>query len=299
MKFRSLLELSFFGITTVLWARKDPIVGSVILTDRCNLSCRHCAVSNLTGRIYSYVQVKADMLKMYASGVRILLLYGGEPFLWEDNGITLRDLVLEARQMGFLLVHVVTNGTLGLDLPEADLLLVSLDGGREAHNEIRGDTYDLILDNIQRARSSNICLYVAINQINIMDIEEVCELTSLSQVKVISFNFHTPYLGTEYLQLTREQKQSCGQRITKLIDAGYPVLNLKSALPYIVNNTFETPCYQCMIMENGQEWVCGRCIEIEGLCQQCGFFFAGEYSLVFNGNIPVIMEMVSRYLKYL
>ncbi len=300
MKLSSLLKFSYFGITTVLFNRKKTVLGSIILTDKCNLSCKHCAVSNITAVVYPYSQIKYEMQKLYNDGIRILFFYGGEPFLWEDNGITLRDLVKEAKQLGFLIVNVVTNGTFILDLPEADIILLSLDGGREKHNEIRGDTYDTILENINNATSDNICLYMAVNQINKGDIEVVCETARHSQnVKAVTFNFHTPYPGTEYLKLTVDQKQNCCDRITKLINEGYPVLNLKSAFPYIVNNTFKTPCYQCVIMENEKEWVCGRCIDIKGLCKECGFFFAAEYSLVFSGNFKVIFEMFKTYLRYI
>lgn len=301
MKLRSLFEFVYFGITTILFKRKDPLVGSIILTDKCNLSCSHCVVNNITAAVYPYSQIKSEMLQMYSEGIRILLFYGGEPFLWKDQGLTVRDLIKEAKQIGFVLVNIVTNGSIGLNLPEADLILVSVDGSREMHNRIRGNTYDLILDNINKATSdNNICLYMAINQINKNDIEDVCKLASRSKnVKAVSFNFHTPYPGTEYLKLTPEQKQNCCDRITKLIKEGYPVLNLKSAFPYIVKNTFRTPCYQCIIMENGQKWACGRCIDIKGLCRECGFFFAAEYSLVFQGNLKVILEMFRTYLKYI
>lgn len=300
MKLRSLLQLSYFGITTILFNRKDPLVGSIILTDKCNLACKHCAVSNITSILYPHPQIKAEMQKMYAEGVRILFFYGGEPFLWRDHGLTLRDLVIEAKQLGFLLVNVVTNGTIRVDLPEADLVMVSLDGGREKHNEIRGDTYDTILGNIKSASSKNVCLYMAINQINKGEMEAVCEVAKQAEnIKAVSFNFHTPYPGTERLRLSREEKQDCAERIARLIDEGYPILNLKSALPYIVNNTFPTPCHQCVVMEKGQQWVCGRCIDIEGLCEECGFFFAAEFALLFNGNARVMLDMLKTYMKYI
>ncbi len=53
----------------------------------------------------------------------------------------MRDLVIEAKEMGFLIVNVVTNGTFPLNLPEANLILLSIDGDREHHNAIRGNTY--------------------------------------------------------------------------------------------------------------------------------------------------------------
>lgn len=300
MKISSLMKLSYFGMTTVLFHREEPIVGSIILTDRCNLSCRHCAVSNLTGRIYPYEQVRADMEMLYKEGVRVLLLYGGEPFLWADEGMTVRDLVKDAKRMGFLAVSLVTNGTFPLEVPEADLILVSLDGGKENHDRIRGETYDTIMGNIRRAKDPRICLYMAINKVNREDIETVCRTAMAEQnVKAVSFNFHTPYPGTESLSLSRAEKTECARTISRLIDEGYPILNLREALPYIAANDFRTPCAQCVVMENGQEWVCGRCIEVEGLCGRCGYFFAAEFSLLFGGNWKVIADFIRTYAKYI
>ena len=161
MKLSSLLYFAGFGLRTILLRRSDPIVGTVILTDKCNLHCKHCSVNNRTATIQPYARVKADMETLFRMGVRILFFCGGETFLWSDDGRTLRDLVLEARRMGFRIVNVVTNGTLSADLPEADLVLLSLDGDRERHNEIRGDTYDTILANVAAAPAGNVCLYMA------------------------------------------------------------------------------------------------------------------------------------------
>lgn len=300
MKLLFVIKLSWQGLSTIVFRRKKPLIASIIITDKCNLSCRHCAVGNITGLIYPHLQIQAEMQKLFSQGIRILLLYGGEPFLWEDNGITLRDLVIEAKQMGFLVVSVVTNGTLGLDLPEADLLLVSIDGSRGRHNEIRGDTYDKIIENIKASSNDKICLYMAVNQINKDDIEEVCKTAeSTRNICAVSFNFHTPYPGTEDLKLSRDDKRECCSRIEKMMELGYPVLNVRSAFPYIADNTFPTPCRQCVIMENNQQWTCGRCIDIEGLCDECGYFFAAEFSLLFGGNIKVIWDMLRTYGRYI
>lgn len=132
---------------------------------------------------------------------------GGETFLWSDGEKSLRDLVIEAKQMGFLIVNVVSNGTFPIDLPEADLILLSLDGDRERHNTIRGDTYDTIMRNIQNATSDNICFYMAINQINKDTVRDVCiKARDSKNVRAVSFNFHTPYPDTKELALSRDGK---------------------------------------------------------------------------------------------
>lgn len=293
------MPLARFGVRTVLFHKKDPILGTVIVTDKCNLKCKHCSVNNITAVIHPYAQIKGEMQQLFEMGIRILFFCGGETFLWSDSGKNIRDLVVEAKQMGFLIVNVVTNGTFPIDLPEADLILLSLDGDKERHNEVRGDTYDTIMENIANATSDNICFYMAVNQINKNAIEHVCRTArDTKNVRAVSFNFHTPYPDTRELALSKEDKAACCKMIEKMMKEGCPVFNLKSAFPYIINNTFPTPCYQCVVIENGKISTCGRCIEVPGLCDECGYFFVAEYTLLFKGNLKIIFEMMRTYLKY-
>lgn len=103
MKPSTLIRLGWFGISTILFRRKKAILGTIILTDRCNLHCMHCSVNNLTSVIYPYSAIREEMLLLYRQGIRILFFCGGETFLWEDSGRTLRDLVTEAKKIGFLM----------------------------------------------------------------------------------------------------------------------------------------------------------------------------------------------------
>ena len=300
MKLSSFMYFAGFGIRTVLFRKKDPILGTIILTDKCNLKCKHCSVNNITAVVHPYKQVREEMRLLYGMGVRILFFCGGETFLWQDKGKSLRDLVAEAKAMGFLIVNVVTNGTFPIDLPEADLILLSLDGTREQHNSIRGNTYDLIMENIRNASSDNICFYMAVNQINKDGIWDVClKAKNTSHVRAVSFNFHTPYPDTKELALSREEKRDCCSTIAGMMREGAPVFNLKSAFPYLIDNRFPTPCHQCVVMENGKLSTCGRCIEVPGLCEKCGYFFVAEYTLLFRGNIRIILEMLRTYPRYI
>ena len=300
MKRSSFIHFAAFGIKTILFRRKSPILGTVIVTDRCNLHCKHCSVNNITGVIHPYSKVRDEMQTLYDMGIRILFFCGGETFMWHDGDRDIRDLVIEAKAMGFMIVNVVTNGTFKLDLPEADLILLSLDGDRERHNEVRGDTYGLIMQNISEATSDNICFYMAINQINKDAIRDVC-LTArdTKNVRAVSFNFHTPYPDTRELALTKEEKKKCCDVIKQMMKEDVPVFNLKSAFPYLIENKFPTPCHQCVVIENGKVSVCGRCIDVPGLCEECGYFFVAEYTLLFRGNLKVVSEMFRTYLKYI
>lgn len=300
MKFSSFAHFATFGVKTILFRKKLPILGTVIVTDKCNLHCKHCSVNNITAVVHPYKQVKEEMQQLYDMGIRILFFCGGETFLWRDGEKTLRDLVIEAKEMGFLIVNVVTNGTYPIDLPEADLILLSLDGDREHHNDIRGNTYETIMHNIENATADNICFYMAINQINKDCVAHVCKTArDTKNVKAVSFNFHTPYPDTRELALSKEDKQKCCDTIEQMMKEGAPVFNLKSAFPYLINNSFPTPCHQCVVIENGKISTCGRCIDVPDLCSECGYFFVAEYTLLFRGNPKIIFEMLRTYLKYI
>ena len=300
MKLSSFLYFVRYGLKTIITKGEDPILGTVIVTDKCNLHCKHCSVNNKTAVIRPYIKVKEEMKILYDMGIRILFFCGGETFLWEDSGKNLRDLVIEAKEMGFMIVNVVTNGTYPIGLPEADLILLSLDGDREHHNIIRGDTYDTIMDNIENATAENICFYMAINQINKETIPHVCQLAKEKKnVKAVSFNFHTPYPDTRYLKLSAEEKKQCCDVISKQMDEGAPVFNLRSVFPYLIENRFPVPCKQCVVIENGKISICGRCIDEPGLCDECGYFFVAEYTLLFSGKIRPILEMLHTYLRYI
>lgn len=300
MKLSSFFHFASFGVRTILFREKKPILGTIIVTDKCNLSCKHCSVNNITAVVHPYTQMRKEMQELYDMGVRILFFCGGETFLWKDGDKTIRDLVVEAKEMGFLIVNVVTNGTYPIDLPEADLILLSLDGDKERHNIIRGDTYDTIMENIANATANNICFYMAVNQINKEQIVHVCRTARDTQnVRAVSFNFHTPYPDTKELALSVEEKAKCCETIAEMMKEGAPVFNLKSAFPYLIHNNFPTPCYQCVVMENGKLSICGRCIDVPGLCEKCGYFFVAEYTLLFRGNLKIIFEMLMTYLKYI
>lgn len=299
MKVSSFFYFANFWLKTVLFKKKDPILGTVIVTDRCNLKCKHCSVNNITSIMHPYTQIKKEMQTLYDMGTRILFFCGGETFLWRDGDLTVRDLVIEAKRMGFMIVNVVTNGTQPIDLPEADLILLSLDGDRERHNAIRGNTFDTIMENVKNATADNICFYMAINQINKDAVQDVCQIAmDTKNVRAVSFNFHTPYPDTRNLFLSKEEKQKIADTILQMMDKGYPIFNLKASLPYLVNNSFPTPCYQCLVIENGKISVCGRCIDVPGLCEECGYFFVAEYTLLFRGNLKIAFEAVRTYLKY-
>ena len=78
MKLSSFLRFASFGVKTILTRGKKPILGTVIVTDRCNLHCKHCSVNNITAIVHPYEQIRQEMQQLYDMGVRILFFCGGD-----------------------------------------------------------------------------------------------------------------------------------------------------------------------------------------------------------------------------
>ena len=77
MKLSSFVHFASFGVKTILFRKKEPILGTVIVTDKCNLKCKHCSVNNITAIVHPYEKVRKEMQTLYDMGVRILFFCGG------------------------------------------------------------------------------------------------------------------------------------------------------------------------------------------------------------------------------
>ena len=60
MKLSSFLHFASFGVKTILFRKKEPILGTVIVTDKCNLRCKHCSVNNITAVVHPY-DIRAEV----------------------------------------------------------------------------------------------------------------------------------------------------------------------------------------------------------------------------------------------
>jgi radical SAM protein with 4Fe4S-binding SPASM domain len=105
-----------------LRGRRYPLGGSVELTERCNLACRHCYINRPAGdresasQELTLPQVKTILDQLASAGCLFLLMTGGEPLLRPDFS----EIWRHAKHKG-LLVSLFTNGTL-LTQSHVDLL---------------------------------------------------------------------------------------------------------------------------------------------------------------------------------
>ncbi len=209
---------------------KIPLTSSIIITDKCNLHCKHCSVSNLGYQNFSYEIITNQIQKLYSLGSRILVITGGEPFLWRSKKKNIESIVQFAKKIGFFRVVICTNGTFKLD-SSADYLWISMDGSEKTHNAIRGSIYNKVWNNINNSNHKRIFLNYTISNYNHYSFtEDFNEIIKNKKVKGILFHLFTPYIGADSsLMLNKRNRNSV---LNKL-------LQLKKRHPIKISNTFD------------------------------------------------------------
>ncbi len=156
------------------------------LTDRCNLSCRHCLFASSPAKSLTlpHAQLDSGTRQALELGCQLFYFTGGEPFLYPDFFPWLALFLSENTQ-----VHaaILTNGMLlakninmlqGLDRLH---LQVSLDGLEQAHDSLRGkDSYQQLLANLTALQQSGIpfTLSIAISRANVTDLAALVDLAA-------------------------------------------------------------------------------------------------------------------------
>ncbi len=265
-----------WGIGCKFLGEKIPLTCSIILTDRCNLDCKHCVVEGLGYEDLSFEEVKRDVRKLYDTGCKMLVVTGGEPFLWKDGTCTLNDVILFAKDIGFFQTVVCTNGTFKLE-SDSDYLWVSLDGDKWQHNRLRnGDVYDKVVRNIAKSNHNKIYINFTINRINLRDFEKsALKIMKFKKMKGLMFHLCTPYVGLEEstLQLSDKEKDLAIKKILA-IKKRHPVgvSNTFSGIKALENNKWERPIWGSIVVNSGEisGCCCRKDIYNEKVCENCG-----------------------------
>ena len=143
----------------------------VDVTDNCNLRCKHCY--HFHGKDDFKTQELAIPLwekrfkELYKSGIRSILLVGGEPALRVDI------LILADRTFPF--VYVITNGTLKIPKEFNHKLYVSIDGTQETNDQLRGEgVFSRVIKNY--SGDKRVVINMTITNDNYRELEHVTKI---------------------------------------------------------------------------------------------------------------------------
>lgn len=297
MNIKQLTYYFFWAIKVFILKQKIPIMGGIIITDKCNLKCKHCVVSDLGRKDLSFKEITYSLRQLHNLGVKQLVISGGEPFIWRDGGYNVESIIKQAKNIGFFKVSLCTNGVFPL-VSRADFLLVSIDGLRQTHNEIRGKTFDKIIANIRESNHKRIFVNFTANQLNWGDFKDVIRLAKQEKkIRGIFINFHTPYSRVEDLFLPLEKRGKILDEILTLKKEGYPVLNSTAGLRAMKKNNWERPVELARLSDLGKIYrcCCRREIVNNYTCSNCGCAMAVEPAVISKGRISSVLESF-RYL---
>ena len=264
-----------FVIGHHLFRRTRPLIRGLVLTNRCNLECRHCKLVSRGPKDLTFAQVSAAIDAFYEEGGRCLYLEGGEPCLWHDGPYGLDDVVDYAHRLGYLTVVLYTNGTFPLET-SADIVFVSVDGLPVTHDALRGESYDRIMVNIRRSSHPSLFINYTINQENKDEIGKFCaRMDPIDQIRGVFFYFHTPYYGQDELYVEPDERRRI---LHKLLEYSkyYRVLNSRAGLRSALRDDWRRPLDMCSVYEGGVVYPCCRSAGDPELCRQCGYLSYAE-----------------------
>jgi MoaA/NifB/PqqE/SkfB family radical SAM enzyme len=273
-----------YYIKTRFLKKRVPLLAGFKITHKCNLKCRHCPFWHENLPQMTFEEIKGRLKTLYNMGIRILLIEGGEPFLWRDGPYQLQDVVNEGRKY-FLSVGVTTNGTISMDL-DSNSLWVSLDGLKDTHNCIRGqDIFDKVIKNIESCKHPNLYVNTTINKLNWQEIPDFVKFLK-GKVKGITIQFYYPYEKTDSLMLTNEQRIHVLDELIQLKKGGWPVVNSFKALNALKKNDWTPRCKEWMIVtiEPDGTITHGCYVKNRDLvqCGVCGFSTNTELTLAYE-----------------
>jgi MoaA/NifB/PqqE/SkfB family radical SAM enzyme len=167
-------------VESIARGKPRPFSMGFILTNRCNFRCGHCTIPQTPSDEMSAREFMHAIDDLAAHGMMRAGFSGGELFLREDA----LDIVAHAKSRG-LVTTLNTNGWMALDSIDrweriVDLLIVSLDGPRDRHDQLRGKpgSYHRAIRLLEEARSRgvNTAVVCVIGPWNLDCIEEVLDV---------------------------------------------------------------------------------------------------------------------------
>ncbi len=276
-----LLSWFAYGFKTFVLGNELPYLFGLVITDKCNLNCFYCESKNSGRYHFSFEHAKETIKNAYQRGHRSLYFTGGEPMLWEHKGHTLDELIQYARKIGFLEVFIFTNGTIPLSIKQCNYI-VTVDGPKVIHNQIRNNSYELVLKNVESAVTKAVFASITFSKANFRYLDTfVKEVTETKLFRGISFNLltHWPEI-VEAHGISRGDREQLLDKLWGLKQEGYPIVLSKAAYKGLRANDWKRPIPQIELGTKDRIFTCCRDVDNPTVCENCGYANCVEVSQI-------------------
>lgn len=271
-----------------------PLILGLAITDRCNLACRECHVSNTGRPDMTWGEICERLDSAYERGCREVYFSGGEPTLWSDATHTLDDAIAQARRVGYFHVHVYTNGLLGIP-SSADMVWVSMDGLPGVFELRRGDHFFEVERAVRDTPHPATALIYVIDRNTASGIEPFLHWVRGTKLPVIGVMvyFHTPYYGYDELYLNAEERAPIIDELLALKRKRLPLMNSHAGLQALKRGDWERRMPVALVADVDGESVC--CRAADSVCPDCGYAACTELHQARRLRPSAVMGMV-RYV---
>jgi MoaA/NifB/PqqE/SkfB family radical SAM enzyme len=294
--------LASFFLKTKIFRQKIPLIASFKLTYNCNLKCAPCpfhSKSGLPGTHISWDDAVKAIQNLKKTGCLFVIFEGGEPLIWRDGVHNFNDLALFAKNH-FISVGITTNGTIPLDV-QTDMLWVSIDGLKETHDRLRGNSFDTAISNIRRSTHKKLLVHYTLNRLNYSEFEELSRfIVKFPNVKGITVQFFYPYgQGEADLSLSHDERRSSIETVIRLKKEGIPILNSSRTLIGMIDNTWK--CHDWLLANVTPDGNIIKGCYVKGRgsidCRVCGFTPVAEASGAYNFFPQSLFSGLSIFIK--
>lgn len=189
----------------------------VDVTDNCNLRCKHCyhfsGKKDFKTKELPLEVWKKRFSELHKKGVRYILLVGGEPALRND--------VLMLADKIFPFIHVITNGTIKISKKFNHLLFVSLEGGPDINDSIRGKgVFSKVINNY--AGDKRVIINMTLQKDNYKELGNMVRITKENGLRGVVCNIYTPTMGERNQLFIEKEKRQLIINELKRVKSKYP-----------------------------------------------------------------------------
>ena len=263
---QTILYLFWLELKRIVFGVKH--FAEVDVTDNCNLRCKHCY--HFHGKDYFKTQELSILLwekrfnELYKSGIRNILLVGGEPALRID--------VLMLADRIFPLVYVITNGTVKIPKEFNHRLYVSIDGTRETNDSIRGNgVFSRVIKNY--SGDKRVVINMTITRDNYRELEDVIKISKENGFNGVVCNICAGGTDVYFTGVVGKEERKTIIKELKRVKTLYPkdLLLTKAMIKWFEHSDHKDKCYWGdEVLHFDVSWNRRRCFANNADCSNCG-----------------------------
>jgi len=268
---------------SVLKIEKIKDLLAVLLTNKCNLNCKHCMRRKDRKKILDFNIFSKVILKSKRFGVSHIALTGGEPGLHPKFENILK-LIRENNQTPIIVTNGYTLRKYGQIIKQSRCIIaLSMEGIKKENDYVRGPgSWEELEKSINFCRGNKLpfLIHFTVNKINKDNIDDTAEFLTQSGASKIDIGSCLPTYRNKYLVLNKNERIDAVNKIKSSFRKSYIPVQLSSS---ILNTNNFTYCSSLLLNNHVLDYNGSMCF----CCDLADF----DVQLIKNRQLLTISDM--------